>query len=776
MAASDSSIAMIQKFYVAYYGRAGDPAGLEYWGQVLDIEIANGGDMDEIIANFGNSDEYTNGIGAGTTEEQVTTLYQQMFNRDPDAEGLAFYVDQIDAGTLSLGEAAIAIADGATGSDATSLTNKVTSAQYYSDQITATGATYTSDDIAAAQAILADVTDSSQSVIDSYAVTDTQLESQGGSGGGGETFTLTKSIDSVTGGSGDDTLIAGDDGGNASLNAGDQLKGGGGTDTLKIFNAANALSTANFTTATISAIEEVEATVLTTNTLNVSGNADVTKVTLVNGADGVVTLNLNQTAGLKGAINTAAAATFTFTSAAGGADIASLMLSDADLTTTGATGMSMAAVETVNMSASGTNKLGNTAIAAATTLNITGSGSVSTVITSAVTKTIDGSAATGDLNIGNGAAAAAVESIKTGSGDDIYVTTYANYSALDTVEMAGGTDSLRFDDAATFNSSATAGRMALTTGVEQLGTVGAALTVDGDLVSQTSFYTSGAGSLVLTDVANSSDTTFGAGTTVASTVAMKLGANILDVNLAGSKTAAVDLATNGLTVTGSATINLSSAGTDGIANNTIALTAADNQNIVITGSQNLTLTTTQATGTTGFSIDGSAFTGKLTATGTPDADIVKGGSGADRLDGGLVGDTLTGNAGVDTFVQTGTVANLFVGSLATTSGMDTVTDFVAGTDKIALVNTGTAITGVTVTTVNVATAADVASLLTAIGTSVAVSAGVAQTVGLINVAAGAMTGTYLLANDTVNAAAAIDTLIDITGVTGTVTAADFVFA
>lgn len=42
--------------------------------------------------------------------------------------------------------------------------------------------------------------------------------------------------------SGNDTIIAGDDGGTASLNAGDVINGGAGTDTLKIFNAATGVS------------------------------------------------------------------------------------------------------------------------------------------------------------------------------------------------------------------------------------------------------------------------------------------------------------------------------------------------------------------------------------------------------------------------------------------------------------------------------------------------------------------------------------------------------
>jgi len=153
------------------------------------------------------------------------------------------------------------------------------------------------------------------------------------------------------------------------------------------------------------------------------------------------------------------------------------------------------------------------------------------------------------------------------------------------------------------------------------------------------------------------------------------------VNLAGTATAASDV-TTGLTVTGSATINVKSTGVDGTANNVLALTAADNQSVVVTGSQNLTLTltTTAVPATTGFSIDGSAFTGKLTVTGTAATDVVKGGSGADIISGGAgaagaaVADTLTGNAGADKFI-------IIAGAMATT--FDTITDFVTKSDTIS---------------------------------------------------------------------------------------------
>ncbi|WP_219064690.1 hypothetical protein [Pseudomonas sp. UMAB-08] len=499
-------------------------------------------------------------------------------------------------------------------------------------------------------------------------------------------------MDNLTGTNSNDVFIAGDDGGSASLSAGDSIKGGDGTDTLKIFNTATVNNTGNFASATVTAVENVEATLAATaQVLDVSANADVKKATLVNGFDGVVTLGLAQQAGITGAVNTTgAAAKFTFTNATGLADTATLNLNGANTATNG---INIASVETLNVVATGTNVLGSFATDA-TKLVITGSGSVSATLKAAaaaasVVKTIDASAATGNLTIDNKSAAAAIESIKTGLGNDTYITQFANVAKDDVIDLGAGTDSLRFSDAASITTDLQKAQLTGVVGVEQLGTVNAALTVDGNFVTQTSFYTDGAsGQFVGTNLANTTALTFGAGAEAAtSSAGLKLGANALTVNLAGSTTVASDL-TNGLTVTGSATVTVNSTGTVGQADNVLKLTAADNQSVVVTGAQNLTLTTAAATGTTGFSIDGSAFTGKLNVTGTAASDIIKGGSGDDTISGGAgaaIGDTLTGGAGKDKFV-------IIAG--ATAAAADTITDFVTKVDSISF---GTAVAAANVT-------------------------------------------------------------------------------
>ena len=87
------------------------------------------------------------------------------------------------------------------------------------------------------------------------------------------------------------------------------------------------------------------------------------------------------------------------------------------------------------------------------------------------------------------------------------------------------------------------------------------------------------------------------------------------------------------------------------------------------------------TGTTGFNVINTGVATTLTGSGLADKltggignDTLSGGAGNDTLIGGLGNDSLTGGAGTDYFLFN-TVAN-------TTTNKDTITDFVAGTDKL----------------------------------------------------------------------------------------------
>lgn len=302
--------AQIQNAYVAFFNRPADVAGLNYWSTYA-------GSTADLLNTFAQSSEYKALYSGLNHTQMVNAVYQNLFGHAPDVAGLSYWVTQLDNGKLAIGSIADAINKGAQGTDATIISNKVTAASAFTAALDTTAeilayAGVNSSGLQAVKDWLNTVTSDTASVTTATgaALTTVLTTVQSNVASTGSTFTLTKSVQVTEGTSGSDTIISGDDGGTATLNAGDVINGGAGTDTLKIFNAAAVTNGANFTTATISGVENVEFTsAATTQALDVSGNADVTKVTLVNGLDAVVTAKLAQTVGLKGNINTNAAAT-----------------------------------------------------------------------------------------------------------------------------------------------------------------------------------------------------------------------------------------------------------------------------------------------------------------------------------------------------------------------------------------------------------------------------------------------------------------------------------
>lgn len=124
--ASQESLARVQELYVAYYGRPADQEGQEYWADRIDDEGESA-----IINAFGNSAEYeamAEGQGNATL---VNNLYDQMFGRDADPEGLAYYTGVLESGEKSLAEIATTILNAASGVDQNEFNAKVEAAAEY---------------------------------------------------------------------------------------------------------------------------------------------------------------------------------------------------------------------------------------------------------------------------------------------------------------------------------------------------------------------------------------------------------------------------------------------------------------------------------------------------------------------------------------------------------------------------------------------------------------------------------------------------------------------
>jgi len=241
---------LIQKIYIGYFGRAGDPAGLQYW-----VERSAAGLSDAAIAqSFSVQPEATAMYGFLAApslnmgrEEFLNSVYQNLFGRDIDAEGEAYWLGQMNNGR-PVGGIILDITNGAQntslGQDLTVVTNKLAVANYYTEKVITENATWTlADDQADAQAVLADVTSAAASVTSGQALADTLVAAD--TAPAGQTFTLTTGVDkgsAFTGGAGDDQFSADDSGTTAVVSTADSLTGGAGNDTLTITLSKGALS------------------------------------------------------------------------------------------------------------------------------------------------------------------------------------------------------------------------------------------------------------------------------------------------------------------------------------------------------------------------------------------------------------------------------------------------------------------------------------------------------------------------------------------------------
>ena len=189
-----------QLLYVAYYGRPGDPGGLEFWTN----EFMNSDHADSAVAAFGASAEFT-ALSEGKDHAMlVDLLYMQMFNRAPDEAGRDFYVGQLESGEATLASIALDIANGAQGDDMTTLNNKIMVANTFTEAVRGADAEYGMSHIPAAQAVLAAVDATDASVMSG----NTAAEALVAQMNGGMTYMLTAKRDIIESGVDNDTYTA----------------------------------------------------------------------------------------------------------------------------------------------------------------------------------------------------------------------------------------------------------------------------------------------------------------------------------------------------------------------------------------------------------------------------------------------------------------------------------------------------------------------------------------------------------------------------------------
>jgi hypothetical protein len=505
----------LQQQYIAYFGRPGDPAGLKYWlSSTSGISTAR--DFADLIYA---QDEYkTSTVGSKSTEEQVNNLYQNLFNRDADSDGLLYWTAEIEKGNLKLSNVAYDLIWAASNptsgntaqaaTDALTLTNKVTAAEAFTADVeastpailayqpAATSPWKSGEAFASAVAFIQTATATNSPTaadVDSAVASVVTANQSTGSTADSKNLKFTTTTDALIGDTGADSFTGVlQDGGatGTTIAPGDSVEGKGGTDTLTISVAGDHNKAA--AGYTLSAVQTTDVEKVFASNFETESDELTTVATDL--MSGVTTLGLSASSatgdttfsGIKNLVdaemrNGAADLTLSYTSS---------VLSGSDdtqkLTVSGAT----AGTFTVNNAetfaiTSELTKSTLTDIAGDSDTKITIDGAANLVVTNALaTKTIDASATTGGVSLKLGTA---THTVTGGSGDDV-INAVATLSNLDTITGGAGSDTFSFETAAKVTAdaktdAAAAGALVGVTGFETIEVISTNASAELELAS-----------------------------------------------------------------------------------------------------------------------------------------------------------------------------------------------------------------------------------------------------------------------------------------------------
>jgi hypothetical protein len=647
---ANATSTQLQELYIAYFGRAADPSGLDYWTE-KGITTA------KFAADMYAQAEFKNAYGSKSTETQVNEIYKNLFDRDADVTGLNYWTLQINLGNLKLAEIATHLvwaAQNNSGSsdDKTALTNKTNAAIAYTAKVkesttailnyapTSTDPYVAGPNITEAKTYMAGIDKDTEYTAAGIATSVSSITSNATVTG--TTFTLTTGSDNLTGTAGADTFDAPLSAANNTLTSLDKLDGGEGSDTL---NAVQG-TTGTAQIATLKSIETVSGSFTAAGTISLLGSSGVTAVTNNNSTAAGTVSNIGIAAndGLT-LSNTANGGTFAFATGdvTGTADSATLTLSNV----TGGTA-TIAGIETLNIVSSGSdNTLGTLTAAAATTLNVSGSKDLDAGTANTVATTVDASALTGDLTFitdnssaatitgGSGndditstGTAASLVTIKGGAGNDT-ITHSANLDVTDVIDGGAGTDTL-------VSTTALLQALSINTTTAKITNI-EAITVSDEYTDNTStidvvaeIQASGINTVTL---ANEDDTATDDITTAAEVIVMGSGSQTLNLGASGAGNQShlggtLTVQDTGTGTTDSITINNKSLNSTTSTNVDIFDDGTTDAGLTSTGYENVTFDTgagttnqEQATSTLTITPDDTAANVSLTVTGNNGFDI-----------------------------------------------------------------------------------------------------------------------------------------------------------
>uniref|UniRef100_A0A7S4RPD9 Uncharacterized protein n=1 Tax=Ditylum brightwellii TaxID=49249 RepID=A0A7S4RPD9_9STRA len=711
----------------------------------LATSVDAGLSLKDLAITLGNSSVFTAEYPTFLTNTEFATNYLTNFlGGNPGEVSSANFTLAVDAvvALLNSGKSrgevvydvitavsAVAETDTNFGTAAARLNNQTEVAVHYSVTTQQSGSTL--DDL---KAVIDTVTSDDATVTAAKATVD-------GSDNEGGTFTLTTAIDTLKGGSGNDTFIGAQNGateGAQGYQTADNLDGGAGTDLFKI--TVTDATTAPLVSTTNVENFEIQTTVAeTVNAANWSSPSSITNKQSTNTLT-VSNVGAIGTVGVSGVTNNTSTTTVQYSASTTGDTTVNIALTNssdagavrADNNTAGG------GVENFVVTSVGTNKIaaltmgtdakkvtfagdGNATVTAtlanATTIAATGAGKSS--FSSAVAKVaITGAAGAETVTLGHTSGTAHEFSVALGAGNDSLTLTNLVLAAdltdsKVTIDGGEGTDTLTMKSALTevltnLSTTAVAKKgIANTWEVLKVSDQGAAndtvdLTKIGSNIT-TVDYAAGLGDAQdIVDLASGGTVVLGA---AASAAGDTLTVGVKDANVAGSSSdvlnvkldgshAGADLDYGVLVAAAVETININSTTTKLTAlvaadTNQVDLTAANAVNINVTGNvladldgaalTGNALATIDATGNTaGVNVTTAGATQGISIKGTDKVDNLTGGNGADAIVGNGGKDVITGGQGDDALTG-GADADTFVFEAAATNGKDTIADFTMGT-------------------------------------------------------------------------------------------------
>jgi len=130
----------LQQLYITYFGRPGEPAGLEWWaGRLGAGELS----IDQVAQEFSKADEFANVYGGAGFSALIEALYVNALGRAIESQqALEFWVNQLESGLATPGVMVTRLLGTDDTNDRQTIANRVEAAKTYTESVAAGKVSY----------------------------------------------------------------------------------------------------------------------------------------------------------------------------------------------------------------------------------------------------------------------------------------------------------------------------------------------------------------------------------------------------------------------------------------------------------------------------------------------------------------------------------------------------------------------------------------------------------------------------------------------------------